>query len=222
MSASILSRIADRIVHPQPGRNRARWKLAAATLGVALAATSATAAIVATAPAFVQLTPAPPSVVLGALQSDMVLFAFDERQCFQVPAGGLATDNGNIPAGTWVSSGFLHGDARTSLLLDGRVVFNGPVLGVISTDGGLDASDATCGAPGTTYPTGQMFRGLDAGQADTYAIVAGGFGIAARMEVPPASFLDQIRVITRCCPGGPGGACPGAPSGPGGPGGQPD
>jgi hypothetical protein len=217
MSTSILSRIVHRTVRPQPDRGlvprRARWKLAAAALGVALGATSAAAAIVATAPAFVQVVPAPPSVVLGALTSNATLFAFDERQCFPVPAGGLATDNGNIPAGIWVSSHFLHGDPVTNLLLDGRVLFNGPILGVISSSGGLDASDAAYGAPGTTYPTGLAPRGLEAGTADAYAIIAGGFGIAARMQVPPLSFLDQIRVITRCCPGGPGGACPGAPGG---------
>ncbi|HEX3482396.1 MAG TPA: hypothetical protein VHT91_45590 [Kofleriaceae bacterium] len=222
MSTSILSRIIHRTVRrpdrgPAPGR--ARWKLAAATLGVALGATSAAAAIVATAPAFIQITPAPPSVVLGALQSDMVLFSFNERQCLPVPAGGLKTDGGVIPAGTLVSSHFLHGDPVTNLLLSGQVLFNGPILGVISSSGGLDASDVPFGAPGTTYPTGFGPRGLEAGMADAYAIIAGGFGIAARMEVPPLSFLDQIRVITRCCPGGPGGACPGAP---GGPGGQPD
>lgn len=216
MSTSLLSRITDRIIHPQPGRGlgRSRWKLAAAALGVALAATSAAAAIVATAPAFVQVV-APASVAPGALSSNVNLFAFNERQCFPVPAGGLATDGGVIPAGTRVSSHFLHGDAVTTLLLDGQVLFNGPILGVISTSAGLDASDATCGLPATVYPTGFGPRGLEAGQADAYAIIAGGFGIAARMQVPPppASFLDQIRVITRCCPNGPGGACPGAPDG---------
>jgi hypothetical protein len=214
MSTSLVSRITGRN-HQQPGHGfapgRARWKLAAATLGVAVAATSAAAAIVGTAPVFVQVLPAPVSVAPGGLLSDLNLFSFNERQCFPVPGGGVATDSGVIPAGTLVSSHFLHGQPVTNLLLSGQVLFNGPILGVISTSAGLDATDAAFGAPGTIYPTGQAFRGLEAGQADAYAIVAGGFGINARMEVPPASFLDQIRVITRCCPGGPGGACPGAP-----------
>jgi hypothetical protein len=219
MSTSILSRIVHRTIHRRPDRElvagRARWKLAAAGLGVALGATSAAAAIVATAPAFVQVTPAPPSVLPGALTSDVTLFAFNERQCFQVPAGGLPTDGGVIGAGTWVSCHFLHGDPVTNLLLDGQVLFNGPILGVISSRAGLDATDPVgmCGVPGTAYPTGLGPRGLEAGQADAYAVIAGGFGIEARMEVPPPpnSFVDQIRVITRCCPGGPGGACPGGP-----------
>ena len=218
MSTSILSRIVHRTIR-RPGRalagGRARWKLAAATLGVALVATSAAAAIVGTTPAFVQVLPAPASVVPGGIQSDLNLISFNERQCFQVPGGGLATDGGVIAPGTWVSCHFLHGDPVTNLLLSGQVLFNGPVLGVISTSAGLDATDpvAMCGVPGTTYPTGLAGRGLEAGQADAYAIAAGGFGINARMEVPLNSFVDQIRVITRCCPNGPGGACPGAPPG---------
>jgi hypothetical protein len=218
MSTSILSRIVHRTVHPQPDRGRApgrsRWKLAAATLGVALAATSAGATIFGTAPAFVQILPAPASVALNGIESDLNLMAFNERQCFQAPGGGIATDQGVIPAGTWVSCHFLHGDPVTTLMLNGQVVFSGPILGVISSSAGLDATDpvAMCGVPGTVYPTALAQRGLEA--ADAYAIVAGGFGINATMNVPANAFLDQIRVITRCCPANPGGTCPGAPPGP--------
>jgi hypothetical protein len=210
MSVSILSRIARHKTLRSSARAHAprRWKLVIATLAVAT--TAASAAIVATAPAFTQIAP-PAAVVLGALQSDVDLFAFNERQCFQLPVP-LQTDNGVIPKGTLVSSHFLHGDPVNTLLLDGRVLFNGPILGVISTTLLLDASDATCGAAGVVYPTGtEINRGLEVGQPDGYAIIAGGFGIVARMDIPPASFSDQIRVITRCCPGG---ACPGAPDGP--------
>ena len=35
-------------------------------------------------------------------------------------------------------------------------------------------------------------------QADSYQIIAGGFGIQARMDIPFFSFSDQIRVLTRC------------------------
>lgn len=218
MSRSILSRIVHRTVHSQPDRGRApgraRWKLAAAALGVVLAATSAAAAIVGTAPAFVQVLPAPASVAPGGIESDLNLFSFNENQCFQAPGGGISTDNGVIPAGTWVSCHFLHGDPVTNLALNGQVLFNGPILGVISGRPGLDATDPVgiCGVPGTAYPTGLALRGLEAG--DAYAIVAGGFGINATMQVPSNTAVDQIRVITRCCIGNPGGACPGAPPGP--------
>lgn len=218
MSTSILSRIVRRTTHAQPDRGRApgraRWKLAAATLGVALAATSAGATIFGTTPAFVQILPAPASVAADGIESDLNLFAFNERQCFQAPAGGIQTDGGLIAAGTWVSCHFLHGDPVTTLLLSGQVLFSGPVLGVISSRAGLDATDPVgmCGVAGTTYPTGLGLRGLEAG--DAYTVVAGGFGINATMQVPATGAVDQLRVITRCCINNPGGVCAGAPPGP--------
>jgi len=180
-----------------------RWsrasKFAAATAALALAATSATAAIVATAGAAVQIAP-PPSVELNQLQSNVNLFAFNERQCFwlNVP---LQTDQGAIPAFTKMSSHFVSGDPNTTLLLTGRVRFDAQIIGVISTTAGLDASDASCGAPGTVYPTGvEPNRGFEPSppQADSYQIIAGGFGIQVTMDVPPLSFSDHLRVLTRC------------------------
>jgi hypothetical protein len=51
---------------------------------------------------------------------------------------------------------------------------------------------------GVMYPpvATEPFRGHEAGQADAYQIVLGGFGIDLRFEVP--GFSDQVRVITRC------------------------
>jgi hypothetical protein len=165
---------------------------------LALAATSATAAIVATAPAAVQIAP-PPSVELNQLQSNVNLFAFNERQCFRLNFN-LQTDKGFIPAFTRMSSHFVSGDPFAQLLLTGRVRFDGPIIGVISSTALLDASDASCGAAGTVYPTGlEPNRGFElAPQADAYQIIAGGFGIEVTMDVPPLSFSDHLRVLTRC------------------------
>jgi hypothetical protein len=196
MTRSILQRILRRTAEPS---SRAGWKVAAATVGLALAATSATAAIVATAPAFIQILP-PMSVELGQLQSDVELVAFDERQCFWLDHK-VTTDQGFIPAFTRMSSHFLHGDPFVTLNLDGRVRFDNVIIGVISTTAGLDATDVECGAAGTDYPTGtEPNRGLESTQADAYQIIAGGFAIQARMQIPPPplSFSDQIRVLTRC------------------------
>jgi hypothetical protein len=209
MTRSILQQIFGRTAQPSSTRSRAPWKVAAAAIGLALGAASATADIVATTPAFVELDPPPPSVVLGALQSNVDLFAFDEKQCFRLNTN-LQTDQGFIPAHTLMSSHFLHGDPFNNLLLDGRVRFDDVIIGVISTTAGLDASDASCGLPPaiTVYPTGiEPFRGLEAGQPDAYQILGGGFVIQARMDVPVNSYSDQIRVLTRCqcdgtqCPG---------------------
>lgn len=164
---------------------------------------SASAAIVAVFPAVVAVVPA--NVRLNQTQSDTRLIAFDERQCFALPFD-LPTDHGKIPAHTWMSSHFIHGDPVTQLLLDGRVRFDNLILGVISTSAGLDATDVPCGRPGVTYPVpgAEPNRGLEPPpQADAYAIVDAGRGIAVRMEIPTASYTDQIRVLT-CC----GDACP--------------
>jgi hypothetical protein len=49
------------------------------------------------------------------------------------------------------------------------------------------------------YGTGEPFRGLEPGvQADQYQIIAGGFGIQVRLEVPVDGYSDQLRVLT-CC-----------------------
>jgi hypothetical protein len=196
MNRSILPRIFQRTA--PPSSRRAPWKVAATTVGLALAATSATAAIVATGLSAIQIAP-PASVALGQLQSNLDMFAFNERQCFWLNFN-LPTDQGFIPAFTKMSSHMLHVDAVTNTVLDGRVRFDNVILGVISTTAGLDASDAACGAPGTAYPTGmEPNRGLEPGQADAYQIIAGGFAIQARMDLPPfLSFTDQIRVLTRC------------------------
>lgn len=157
------------------------------------------ATIVAWLPDVVKIAP-PPDVTLGQLEDDLDIQGFDERQCFQVPAAGLQTDQGMIPPNTWVSSHKFHGDPVTSLLLDGRARFDHDILGVMSSAVLLDNSDATCGAPGTTYPTGiEVNRGLESTQADGYVLLDSRT-IRIRMEVPLDSYSDQVRVITRCCP----------------------
>jgi hypothetical protein len=166
----------------------------AASVALAAGATVARAAIVAVFGDAVQFTPG--SVVLNATQSNANFAAFDELQCFQL-AADLAVDEGIIPAHTWVSCELNHADPATAAGYQGRVRYDNRILGVISTSAGLDASDAAC-MDGVVYPApgAEPDRGLDAGQLDAYQIVAGGFGIALRFEVP--SFTDQVRVIIEC------------------------
>lgn len=156
----------------------------------------ASAAIVAVFGDAVQFTPA--SVVLNATQSNTRFAAFNERQCFQL-AKKLVVDEGEIPAGTWVSCHFNHADPSVAggTSFTGRVRYDQPIIGVISTSTGLDDSDAVCGN-GVIYPAPgvELNRGLEVGTPDAYQIVFGGFGIALRFDVP--SFSDQVRVINSC------------------------
>lgn len=154
--------------------------------------------------AVVKVAP-PADVRLDQSENNAIIQAFDERQCFVVPMGGLQTDQGLIPAGTLVSSHMAHGDPTVNnpLLLNGRVHFNADILGVMSTTGLLDNSDALCGNPGTIYPSFiEPNRGYEgAPQLDDYALLAPRM-LRVRMDVPVNSFSDQIRVITKCCPAG--------------------
>jgi hypothetical protein len=161
---------------------------------------------VATVPDVVQMVSN--DVTLDQTESDVQIIAFNERgnglNCFALTKD-VHTDQGMIPKSTLVKSHFIHGDPVTTLLLEGRVRFDTPIIGVISTSALLDASDGQLGRPGTTYPPAgsEPNRGLEAGQADNYQVVGGGFVIAVRMEVPLDSFSDQIRVVTACDqPGG--------------------
>ena len=181
-----------------------KTKIALAAVIAASITTPALATIDAWFGAAVKVAP-PANVSLNQSQSNVILQSFDERQCFQVPMGGLQTDQGMIGAGTFVSSHMVHANptAGNPLLLGGRVHFNADILGVMSTALLLDNSDALCGNPGTIYPTGlEVNRGLEGPpQVDDYTLLAPRL-LGVRMEVPVNSFSDQIRVITRCCPQG--------------------
>jgi hypothetical protein len=174
-------------------------------LAVALAvgATAAPAAITGTSGAVVQIAP-PPSVLDGALQSDTQIMAFDEQQCVTLasdlqldvtPGGG----GGTIPAGTTVSSQFLHFDPTGGSLvtLTGSITTDAAIIGAITTSGNLDASDSL-GAPGTAYPTGDASRDLEPVQGDTVSI--SGNQLTATTTVNDQFHFDQIRVITHCPP----------------------
>lgn len=175
-----------------------RWKLAVILIG--LAAGTASATIVATGLDAVQFVPV--DVRLDQTESDVRIIAFNERQlpCV-ILKDDLPVDQGVIPKGTKLKSHFIHADPVNALLLEGRVRFDTQIVGVISTSAGLDATDALFGRPGVVYPNpgDEDFRGLEPGvQADQYQIIAGGFAIQVRLQVPFDSFSDQIRVLN-CC-----------------------
>lgn len=197
-------------IHKKLIRRRSRSTrivLGAATIiGIALGAMSAQAAIVAVAPD-VLLIAAPADVSLNQLQSDVNIFAFNERQCSTLQADLVTDGDRVIPAGTQVSCHLLHHDTvNANPLMTGKARFNAPIIGVISSSPLLDASDSTCSrscatapAPCITYPAlgVELDRGLEGAPADDgYRIILGGFGIEVRMEGLLKS--DQVRVVTRC------------------------
>ncbi len=161
-----------------------------------MAATPAVAAIINVLPDIVLW--AMTDVTLDATESDVMIRAMDERQCF-VPAADLQMDDALIPAtqNNLISCHFFHLDPVNNgagVVLDGKARFDGPILGVISSSVGLNNSDGPCGLPGVMYATGEFNRGLEPFQVDGYRTA--GNRIEMRMDVP--SFSDQLRVIT-CC-----------------------
>jgi len=131
-------------------------------------------------------------------QSNASIRAFDENQCVTLK-DDLVTDQGVIPAGTEVSCHIARFDpANPPLTRQGGIVFDAPIIGVISTSADLNASDDPCGLDTTTYCQ-EDFRGLEPTQADAYQRV-GECGLKVKMEV--TDFQDQVRIITECCPDG--------------------
>lgn len=176
-------------------RNHVGRNVLVASAVLAAGAAVASAAIAAVFGDALQFTPA--SVVLNATQSNVRFAAFDERQCFQL-ANDLTVDEGVIPKNTKVSCEFNHADPfPVGAAFQGRVRYDQPILGVISTAAGLDASDDDC-MNGVVYPAvgTEVNRGLEVGTPDAYQIIFGGFGIALRFDVP--SYSDQVRVIIAC------------------------
>jgi hypothetical protein len=172
----------------------------------AVGASTAVAAITSTSGAVVKIPP-PASVVDGALESDTEIRAFDEQQCVTLasdlqldvtPGGGP----GVVPAGTSVSSQFLHFDPTGGSLvtLSGSITTDAPVLGVITSAANLNASDSL-GAPGTTYPSNAQ-RGLEPpgpapADGDSAAISASN---TVTVSLKDQFHFDQIRVISECPP----------------------
>ena len=185
--------------------------------------TSSLAGVVETTSAVVDVTPAPPaSVVLGATESDSQILLFTESTNVALPeptevdislpgayhfppdpATGLLTP-ATIAAGTCVNSYFLHFDRVTNVgftRLTGSATFDLPIIGVIVLTSQLDASDATLGHPGTTYPIGTAAaRGLEFEEVVTLSDDRRTLSVELEIPLRHDNTFDQIRVITECPP----------------------
>jgi hypothetical protein len=201
-------------------RRAFRWLAVAAPLAALAAVFAATtnAKIVATSGDAKLIAP-PPSVVEGALESSEFIHVFDERQCTTLAADlhvditqpGMYGPNepvvltpGVIPAGTVVSSHFMHsdevGEQHPPTTLEGTITTDADILGVIVTAPNLNASDAPLGAPGTIYPTGLFGRHIEFenNRPDDWVGVELIDPRTVTMHTVVRLHVDQVRVVTKC------------------------
>jgi hypothetical protein len=203
------------------------WRVAflGVLVATALIAATGTHGAISSVSGQVQLIAPPPSVQLGALQSDTTMFAFDERQNVTLSAplpvdisqpgqygpnsGPDPLTPGTIPAGTTVSSQFVHADpvghASPPNVLNATIVTSTNILGievcgpakpdVCQHQHGLDDSDAVLGAPGTSYPTGVFGRGMNfATQPDILVWMVDNRTVV--IQTSTDLHADQVRIIT--------------------------
>ena len=154
---------------------------------------------------------APPSVLPGAIQSQVnasIFYESTKTLLAPLPVDIIAPgtynladpDNpGAIAAGTKVNSYFLHHESVANQLSTVIVAgsFPNPILGVIINDAYLDASDPILGNPGTLYPTGLDYRGLELPYASLADVLFwSGNQVFISVKSTTADVLDQVRIIT--------------------------
>jgi hypothetical protein len=191
-----------------------RYAVMAALVSAALfvAGGAASAAIVATTGSIVHIAP-PPTVSVHALESDTEMYAFDEQQNVTLPVSldvditqpGTYNDDllltpGTIPAGTVVSSHFVHADGPNregrggAPQYLGTIELDSDILGIAVLAPALDGSDIL-GAPGTIYPTGGTQRQLNLGSGDF--VIEHPDVRTVTVKVAVRTHLDQVRIITK-------------------------
>jgi len=172
-------------------------------LALAAAAPLANAAISSTFGACAQI--APPTVANFPALSSPIGEAWNE----QVNVTGLifadlATNPGNSGGPTpgvltgMYDSHFIHYSSLPPGVAIGGVIFSGPIVAVAWNDNTLDLTDATWGAGGTIYPTGQVGRGVNTSSGGVSV-----FGNMLRfnfLNQTGAVDIEQIRVWTQSVP----------------------
>ncbi|MFZ4574833.1 MAG: hypothetical protein ACOYN0_10580 [Phycisphaerales bacterium] len=183
----------------------------------ALAALTATAALSSSAFAIITnvtgsatVAPIPPSLTIGAFESNeqaRIMFErnrlLPEAQEVDITATGLVDQlsdltPGAIPAGTAVSSYILHADSVgiTTRTYEGSVTFSDDILGIIVGSNRLINTDARFGRDGTAYWNGTS-RGLDLGAnpgTETLFLSVNRNTVAFRLTVGEG--MDEVRVLT--------------------------
>lgn len=168
------------------------------------------------------VTQIPPSLSLGAFESDDAVRVMFERnrnlpeaQEVDITQVGLVDQlsdltPGLVPAGTAVRSYIFHADSVgvTNRTYEGSVTFAEDILGIIVTSARLQNTDNRFGADGTVYWTNAA-RGLDLGANpgnETLLLTVSRNTVAFRLVVGEA--MDEFRVLTAIpSPGWSGLAC---------------
>jgi hypothetical protein len=117
----------------------------------------------------ITVIPPPPSVAIGALESNTTLHLFVEKTTFTLLSAvavnisapgyyGEPLTPGTVPAGACVDSTYIHSDkvgAAGSAEFHGVVTFDTDVLGIIVRQPQFNNSNPQLGAPGTVYPASE-------------------------------------------------------------------
>jgi hypothetical protein len=163
----------------------------------------------------------PASVPSTAEQSNTFINFFTERTAYTLPTslpvditpGSTYPENytgidnltpSTLPAGTPVDSYFMYSDPvgqpNSLYPFHATISFSTPILGVIVTTPTLDSTDATVGAPGTTYKESPA-RGLEdndgGGKSDTVELAT---PTSIYVNLWTLDDIDSIRVITAASP----------------------
>ena len=157
----------------------------------------------------------PPSVATGALENDVYGVVFQEQSNLVLSApltvnamgpGTYGSHNASnslvIPTGTPIQSYFVHFDSvgmpNQHIYYTCTITFANNILGVIYMENELNASDAPLGAPGTTYATNEVWRGLEDNNIDLITISNDLKTVTINSRL--LNHLDQIRIVTEAVP----------------------
>ncbi len=154
----------------------------------------------------------PMSLDVGEVDSATTVFAINERQGLVLPydlavdATGpgsfdsMASLNGGvISAGTPLSSHLIHMDTDLDVhgLMEATFTFDFPILGIIVTRSGLNASDVDLGFATTLYSLSD-YRGPELNALDRIRLNDDGHSIWVNLQ--QTTEVDEIRVITAAPP----------------------
>jgi hypothetical protein len=155
-------------------------------------------------------TTLPPSLQLGAFESNEFARVMPERlrllpepQEVDITQPGLVSTTadrtvGSIPAGTLVGSFLIHADTISSntRVFEGSVTFEFDILGIIITSTRLVNTDLRFGGEGVTY-SNNGFRGIDLGstlESDWVRLSENRRTVSFRLTVDSA--MDEMRILT--------------------------